>query len=313
MPNAPCPLQLRPVLIIGGTHGNERTGPWIIGRCKADPLLLGPAAPPVDHVIGNPAAVARNRRYLERDLNRCFTPELLEDPTDSSVEVRRARTLLEQLGPAGAEPHQLVIDLHTTTASMGACLVLGGRRPTDLALAACAQEQCGLPIYIYESDPCETGFLVNGWPCAVTIEVGPVAQGIVDPLVAEQTLETLRVVLACATSIANGSRKAPERVLVHGHITGLDLPKDAQGNPIASIHPERARRDWQAIGPGAPLFLGADDVVYRYSGAEVMYPVFINEAAYGEKGIAMNLARRETLTIQPEWLDAVRKLMLQGA
>jgi aspartoacylase len=34
-------------------------------------------------------------------------------------------------------------------------------------------------------------------------------------------------------------------------------------------------------------------------------PVFINEAAYGEKGIALGLTRREEWPVDPAWGDAL--------
>ena len=37
-------------------------------------------------------------------------------------------------------------------------------------------------------------------------------------------------------------------------------------------------------------------------------PVFINEAAYGEKGIAFSLTRRERLAVQPQWAQELAAL-----
>ena len=34
---------------------------------------------------------------------------------------------------------------------------------------------------------------------------------------------------------------------------------------------------------------------------EVVWPVFINEAAYGEKGIALSLTRRECWPLEASW------------
>jgi aspartoacylase len=36
--------------------------------------------------------------------------------------------------------------------------------------------------------------------------------------------------------------------------------------------------------------------------------VFINEAAYGEKGIALGLTRREAWSVAPEWAEALQGL-----
>jgi len=39
--------------------------------------------------------------------------------------------------------------------------------------------------------------------------------------------------------------------------------------------------------------------------------VFINEAAYGEKGIALSLTRREVWPVQPHWGSALERLARQ--
>ena len=38
-------------------------------------------------------------------------------------------------------------------------------------------------------------------------------------------------------------------------------------------------------------------------------PVFINEAAYAEKRIALSLTRREVWPVHPQWMDALKELM----
>lgn len=39
-----------------------------------------------------------------------------------------------------------------------------------------------------------------------------------------------------------------------------------------------------------------------------MWPVFINEAAYGEKGIALSLTSRERWAVPPHWAEALGAL-----
>jgi aspartoacylase len=39
------------------------------------------------------------------------------------------------------------------------------------------------------------------------------------------------------------------------------------------------------------------------------WPVFINEAAYGEKGIALSLCRRERWSCQASWAEALGALV----
>ena len=51
-------------------------------------------------ILANPAAIERNVRYVDEDLNRCFLVKHLSDPdTYGSLEHRRARELDALLGP----------------------------------------------------------------------------------------------------------------------------------------------------------------------------------------------------------------------
>jgi aspartoacylase len=301
------------VLVVAGTHGNERNAPWLLqgqgdrgGAIAASGLALVP-------LIGNPEAFAAGRRYGDRDLNRSFAAELLDDPNRQEAEVERARALLAAHGSEGAEPCLVAIDLHSTTAAMGNSLVVYGRRPADLALAAALQRDLGLPIYLHEADTRQTGFLVERWPCGLVIEVGPVPQGVLSAAVVLQSRLALEAALAALAAARRGSLAPPGQLVVHRHRLSLDLPRRADGSPTAVIHPQRQGRDWQPVGAGDPLFLGVDGRTLSYApppelGGETVWPVFINEAAYGEKGIAMSLTSRECWPVEPSWAAALQQL-----
>ena len=66
------------VLVVAGTHGNEVNAPWLLQQWQANPDLINAAGLAVQKVIGNPEALRRRCRYVDRDLNRCFLPEQLE-------------------------------------------------------------------------------------------------------------------------------------------------------------------------------------------------------------------------------------------
>jgi aspartoacylase len=301
------------VLVVAGTHGNERNAPWLL-QGQAD-LGGGIAASGLAHValIGNPEAFAAGRRYGDRDLNRSFAAELLDDPSQREAEVERARALLAAHGADGAEPCLVALDLHSTTAAMGNSLVVYGRRPADLALAAALQQALGLPIYLHEADARQTGFLVERWPCGLVIEVGPVPQGVVSAAVVQQSRLALEAALAALAAARRGALAQPRQLVVHRHRLSLDLPRRDDGSPAAVIHPRRQGRDWQPLVAGDPLFLGVDGRTLAYAPApqlagETVWPVFINEAAYGEKGIAMSLTSRECWPVQPTWAAALQQL-----
>ncbi len=302
------------MLVVAATHGNERNAPWLLQHWQRQPHSLAHAGLALELVLGNPAAFARNQRYLERDLNRCFRPDLLADPQVRGPELERARQLLALHGPAGERPCAVAFDLHSTTSAMGNSLVLYGRRPADLALAAALQGRLGLPIYLHEGDASQTGFLVERWPCGLVIEVGPVPQGVIQAPICRHTQLALEAALAVLAEARQGRLRLPPRLLVHRHLGSLDLPRSADGTPRACLHPERQHRDWRPITAGDPLFLepGGAVIPYRPS-AELadlaargqLVPLFINEAAYGEKGIALSLTERQLMPCQASWGEAL--------
>lgn len=301
------------VLVVGGTHGNERNAPWLLQQWQRDPAALASHGLELALVLGNPEAHARNQRYLDRDLNRSFDPALLADPGRSEHEVARARQLLALHGPSGEQPCAVVLDLHSTTSAMGNSLVVYGRRPEDLALAAAIQARLGLPVYLHEADRSQTGFLVERWPCGLVIEVGPVPQGVIQARICRQTQLAVEAALAALAQAGRGQLRLPPHLVVHRHLGSLDLPRRADGSPEACLDARRQHRDWCPLRPGEPLFQTAAGRSIAFTppvglAEGPVWPVFVNEAAYGEKGIALSFTRRELWPVQPAWLQALASL-----
>jgi aspartoacylase len=298
------------ILVVGGTHGNERHAPWLLEQWQSAPDSLAHQGFALELVLGNPQALAAGRRYIDRDLNRSFAPQLLADPQQQSLEVLRARELLQRHGPDGAAPALLALDLHSTTAAMGNSLVVYGRRPCDLALAAGIQQRLGLPVYLHEADGAQSGFLVERWPSGLVIEVGPVPQGVLRATICHQTQQALEAALAVLAEAAAGGLRLPPQLVVHRHLGSVDLPRRGNGSPTVLLHPTFEGADWRPLQPGDPVFvdrtggpvqLGA--VLPPHLPVQATYwPVFINEAAYGEKGIAFSLTTRESWPVQQPWL-----------
>jgi aspartoacylase len=144
---------VRNAALIGGTHGNERTGVTALARRQLSsvveeaglPVPYLPRSFHLQTLIGNPRAVERNQRYIDFDLNRCFATEDLTDPHQPGYERQRAQVLNAQLGPKGsADPAcQFLIDLHTTTASLGPTVII--REDELLARIVAALVQRELP------------------------------------------------------------------------------------------------------------------------------------------------------------------------
>ncbi|MEX2443526.1 MAG: succinylglutamate desuccinylase/aspartoacylase family protein [Alkalispirochaeta sp.] len=144
---------VRHAALIGGTHGNERTGVTAIVRRRLGsiveeaglPIPYLPRSFQLETLLGNPRAVEHNRRYVDFDLNRCFATEDLSDPHRSGYERQRAQVLNTLLGPKGsADPAcQFLIDLHTTTANLGPTVII--REDELLARIVAALVQRELP------------------------------------------------------------------------------------------------------------------------------------------------------------------------
>ena len=143
-------MQLQ-VLLVAGTHGNEINGIWLFDEWNKSPFLINTHGIETCQVIGNPEAKKAGKRYIHQDLNRSFQEESFLCLNSSNFEGSRANELVNRYGEAGENPCQIALDFHTTTASMGSCLVVYGRRDADLALASLIQNKLGLPIYLHES------------------------------------------------------------------------------------------------------------------------------------------------------------------
>ncbi|KZR84674.1 aspartoacylase [Synechococcus sp. MIT S9509] len=301
------------VLVVAGTHGNEVNAPWLLEQWSSQNELIDSFGCCVQTVIGNPDARAQGRRYLDRDLNRSFRPDLLQrsetQPECSDHEMLRALELLRKFGPEGQRPCDLVVDLHSTTAAMGNCLVVYGRRPADLALAALVQSSLGLQVYLHEADAAQQGFMVERWPCGLVIEVGPVPQGVRRHDIVQQTRLALQAVFEAIADVVSGKASYPRQLLLHRHLKSLDLPRQASGDVAALIHPQLQDRDWIPLLCGDPLFVSAQGTTIAYEGPDGAVPLFINEAAYAEKAIALSLTSREQWPLSQSWTEALAMLL----
>jgi len=128
--------KLSRVLIVGGTHGNEFTGVYLIKKFEQFPQLINRSSFETLTLLANPQAFIAVRRYINKDLNRCFMHQNLENLTLSSYEDLRAREINYLFGKNGKTPVDLIVDLHSTTANMGITIIVDNDEPFNLQLAA---------------------------------------------------------------------------------------------------------------------------------------------------------------------------------
>ncbi|MGB5962897.1 MAG: aspartoacylase [Coleofasciculaceae cyanobacterium] len=286
------------VLIVGGTHGNELTGIYLIKKLEKHPAQVRRSTFETVTLLANPKAFTKVRRYIDKDLNRCFRQQDLQDFSRFSYEEIRAREINLLFGKNSKTPVDVVLDLHSTTANMG-LTVITDEQPFNLRLVAYLQSVNPL-VKVYLSSPSkqEASGLPSICKLGCTIEVGVVAQGI---LQAEQFQQTGGLIDAALNYFEQHNRAElaafDTTITVYRHVESLDYPRDEFGEIQGMIHPQIQFKDYEPLHPGEPIFITFDKETITYKGTSTVYPVFINEAAYYEKGIAMCLTEKQQLTI----------------
>ncbi len=113
------------VIALGGIHGNEPAGVQALERVVAhmDRTNLSLAGSLVA-LAGNLGGLARNQRFLDRDLNRAWTADNVvqlrsRDPATDNAEDREQRELLEVFEDCmqRARGPVVFLDLHTSSAA----------------------------------------------------------------------------------------------------------------------------------------------------------------------------------------------------
>ncbi len=89
---------MKKILIIIGTHGDEKIGGEIVGK-----LLQSPYKNDFEYMIGNPRAYEKNVRFIDADLNRSYPGNL----SSACYEVRRAAINMQKI-----RGYDYIIDLH---------------------------------------------------------------------------------------------------------------------------------------------------------------------------------------------------------
>ncbi len=291
---------IRRVVIVGGTHGNELTGIYLVKKFQQFPHLLHRPSLECTTLLANPEAIAANRRYIDRDLNRCFANEDLANPALTSYEDKRAKQIAAQLGPKSQPKADVIIDLHSTTANMGLTILPSSRHPFNLRLAAylstldpLVRVCCGLQCNQ------DAPMLRSLSPLGCTIEVGAIAQGVINADYLQQTERLVHHILDYLDAVNQGKDlPIPPSLEVYQVIASVDYPRNASGDLQAMIHPHLQFKDYEPLCDGDPMFLTFTGESILYQGENTVYPIFINEAAYYEKKIAMTLTYKQQISLE---------------
>ena len=292
MTNRIPPIQR--VLIVGGTHGNELTGAYIVKKLEQYPNQVRRSTFETVTLLANPKAFAAVRRYLDQDLNRCFRQLDLHDLTRFGYEEIRAREINSLFGAKGKTPADVILDLHSTTANMG-LTVITNEHPFNLRLAAYLQNVNPLvKVYVMPKSELEPSGLPSICALGCTLEVGAVAQGVLQAEQFQQTEALIDTILNYLEHHNRGEISSFDNALtIHRYVGTIDYPRNESGEIQAMIHPQIQFKDYEPLHPGNAIFLTFEGEAIAYEGTSTVYPVFINEAAYYEKKIAMCITHKQ--------------------
>lgn len=286
--------QINRIAIVGGTHGNEFTGVYLIKKFEQYPNLIQRPSVEAITLLSNPQAFAITRRYVDKDLNRCFSSDDLSDATLSTYEDQQAKNIQNLL----SSQVDLVVDLHSTTANMGLTIIPGSRHPLILQLAAYLCSNNPEVKVCYSRPEQARNFLSSVCKLGFVIEVGPVAQGVLSAELFFKTEQLLTQVLDYLEDYNQGIIPQKDyKLTIYQHLNFIDYPRNQNGEIQAMVHPQLQFKDYQPLHSGEPMFLTLDHQAIAYTGKSTVYPVFINEAAYYEKGIAMCLTEKQEIFV----------------
>ncbi|GJD22749.1 aspartoacylase [Rivularia sp. IAM M-261] len=293
--------KLNRVLIVGGTHGNEFTGAYLIKKFQQFPELIRRESFKTLTLFANPRAFMEVRRYIDRDLNHCFSRLDLQDTTLSCYEDLRAKEIDQMFGSNSENPIDFIFDVHSTTTNMGLTLIVDNDDLFSLQLAAyLSSVNSEIKVYSFgDLYPSPNLLPLRALSkSSLCVEVGAVPQGVLNADIFLKTEALVYNILDYLERYNIGEIQSQQNTLIlYKYIEAVYFPRNEHGEIQAMIHPQLEFKDYQALYPNDPMLLTLDGQTISYEGDSIVYPTFINEAAYYEKGIAMCLTQKHEITI----------------
>lgn len=207
--------KLNRVLIVGGAHGNEFTGAYLIKKFQQSPELIRRSNFETLTLLANPRAFTAVRRYIDRDLNHYFSRVDLQDTTLSCYEDLRAKEIDQMFGSNSENPIDFIFDIHSITTNMGLTLIVDNDDPFSLQLAAYLSSiNSEIKVYsfgdLYPS-PNLLPLRALG-KSSLCIEVGAVPQGVLN---AEIFMKTEALVYAILDYLENITSEKLHIIKIH--------------------------------------------------------------------------------------------------
>ena len=272
------------VVIVGGTHGNEWTGIQIV-RHYQDCLKNKFPKLVLEFIFANPAAYEENSRFKDEDLNRAFQ---YLDEKRTSYEHTRAHEIKAIIQ---SEPC-LVLDLHTTTSSMGNTLIVTRYNPLNLSLCAKLSQKFPDCRVIGAPDP-KLKFLASQSEFGLILEVGPVANSVVAAVPLESTLALIEHILEamCDSQTISGNC-----VELYEETQDVYYPQGEKGELNGYIHSGFQGKNFHLIKGKFVPFMTFQNESIEMKIDEDLYPIFINEAAYYPQNLSFTLCRKKSIS-----------------
>jgi aspartoacylase len=292
--------KIKQVAVVGGTHGNEFSGIYLLKKWQKQPNLIARSSFETETVFANPKAFGENKRYIDCDLNRQFTAKKLANNELANYEQSRAKAINAQLGPKGNARTDFIIDLHNTTSNMGPTLILVQSDDFNKKLGAYVLQKMADAVVIFEDQKTiqEHYFLCSIAAQGVIIEIGPQPQSVVRQDVLDQMDEMTKHVLDFIDLHNTDSLpELPKEYEAFCWIESIKLPEDENGERIGMIHKNVQDNDFKPLVKGDPIFTLFDGGEITYQGNYTAYPHFINEAAYYDNNLAMSLGKKRLVTL----------------
>lgn len=288
-------MKINKVLLSAGVHGNEKTPIFLLKKFQKNSIPITRSNFKTEILIANPQAVKLHQRYIDVDLNRCFSSEKLDNPHPVQYEEIQAQSINRRVQELQID---LILDFHTTTSSnMGITLLLSNDHPFNLKIAAYLAEHNDLVNIVLNAENKQNNRLRHLIPLGMTVEIGGIAPNVVDPVWVERLEYLVQQILDYLEQLnQDRSPVTPKIVTPYLLQEPVYFPTDDQGEIIAMVHPNLYGSDYSVLNPGEPMFIDLDGNNIYYSG-ETANILFVSESAYFEKQIAFYLATKKQISL----------------
>lgn len=268
------------IALVGGTHGNEPVGLEVMNLFKNSTKRY---RNDYSCFWGNPKAYELQKRYVDTDLNRAFGKRAIR----KGYEEIRANELQKEI-----EGHfDFCIDLHTTTSNMGLTAILNNTHVhTRMVCADLHRSIESMKLIEEDSLDSQCNHLNRLCPAGVTVEVGPVANNVINGKLVFAMFDIVEKILDFDFS----SNLETTQVPVYKMVDTVFYPEGEHWY----LHSDLEQNDFKRLERGAPVFINNDREI-KFWEKEPVYPFFINEAAYLEKRSAFLVAKKRQGLIKP--------------